>query len=127
MTGLGDVIRELREQIDRPARVGIVSDGGHNDESSLKATREGYLSLALQLLEFVHAADEGQCESLGGALWADNVRQALFDFPVYGECQVVGAYLYPTTESLLEGMNKFLQGVLPEGARLEDNPDFLEG
>lgn len=127
MTRLPEILGLLRAETDRSARAGIVSDGGRNDESSLLATRDGYLNLAAQILEFVHAVDEGNAEESDGIPWSDNVRTALFDIPEYGECRVVGAYLHPTNESLLKAMNSFLAGVLRKGYRLEDDPDFLQG
>lgn len=127
MTQLPEILRLLRTESDRPARAGIISNNGANHESSILATRDGYIHLATQILEFVHSVDEGKAEEDDGIPWGDNIKDALFCFPAAGECSIVGAYLHPTIDSLLAAMNTFLEGVLSEGQRLEDDPDFLEG
>ena len=103
----------------------IVSDGGNTDESSLMSTRDGFLNLALSILEFVAAVDRGAIEMDDKhAFWSDTIKSTMYQLPVHGETFLVGKYLFQDHASFLHAMNAFLKEVLPDGYKLENDPNF---
>ena len=124
---LQQVLNLLDSEISRPgSRVAIVSHNGAADESSLLATRDGYLRLARTLVAFVQAAAGGESERdpETGAWWSDAVSSVFHSLTASSECDLVGAHLCAEHCDLMVAMRRFLADGSCHG--LENDPDFSE-
>ena len=100
MHPLPEIIKAVREIVDKPnARCVILSSDGAF-ESSLVGTRDGYLNLALALLQLVAAGDSQSTESTEidrlndeHAYWSDNLKKTFNQLPG-SHAYIVGSYLF---------------------------------
>jgi hypothetical protein len=114
MSGLAEAIRLVeREVAVRNARC-VIADEGCPDESSLLGTRDGYLNLALALLEFVAEVDAGGCREVEedrawevGCAWDDRIKAALYRLPT-GSGWLVGAYLFRDHAEFMAALSRFV-------------------
>lgn len=97
-----DAIRLIERQVAaKGARFAIV-DEGFPDESSLVATRDGYLNLVLAVLRLVALADEGLATDESGRFaWDDGIKAVMHQLPSARSVWLVGACLFPDHASLM--------------------------
>lgn len=120
-----EIILRLDEAIRTPdAKVALISE--HVDETSMLATREGYLRLARDLVALVQAADEGTIDEgrIGKdkhGQWDDDVKYAFYHFACFDQTGIIGAYILPNHSSLLAAMARFFG---PRWATWMHDPQF---
>lgn len=122
---ISEAIRLIERQIAAPgAKFAIVDEGGL-DESSLMATRDGFLNMALAVLRLVALADEGRArEESGRFAWDDGIKAVMHQFPSFRSVWLVGACLFPDHASL---MAEIQRTVGPEiAASLAADPAFKD-
>jgi hypothetical protein len=132
MNTLPEILKALRETIEKPkARCAILSSDGLF-ESSLMGTKDGYLNLAIALLQMVAACDRLSTEPVEidrledeHAYWSDNLKKALNQLPG-SHAYIVGCYLFDDHQSFLAALEKEVDPTLHGGAKLRNDPAFKE-
>ena len=132
MNSLLEITKAVREIAEKPnARCVILSSDGVF-ESSLMGTRDGYLNLALALLQIVAAGDGQSTEPTEidrlndeHAYWSDNLKNALNQLPG-SHAYIVGSYLFDDHQSFLAALEKEVDPTLRNGAKLRNDPAFKE-
>jgi hypothetical protein len=132
MNTLPEIIKAVREIVEKPnARCVILSSDGVF-ESSLMGTRDGYLNLALALLQIVAAGDGQSTEPTEidrlndeNAYWSDDLKNALNQLPG-SHAYIVGSYLFDDHQSFLAALEKEVDPTLRNGAKLRNDPAFKE-
>jgi hypothetical protein len=103
-------------------------------------TRDGLLNLALTLVrivnEYDHAVEAGSLQEKTTpepdgywlpeerAFWSGAIKKVFYQLPTSSPF-IVGCYLFPEHERLLDALEKSVQADLPEGVRLRNDPDFV--
>ena len=132
MNTLPEIIKAAREIVEKPnARCVILSSDGIF-ESSLMGTKDGYLNLAIALLQIVAAGDGQSTETTEldrlkeeHAYWSDNLKKALNQLPG-SHAYIVGCYLFDDHQSFLAALEKEVDPTLRDGAKLRNDPAFKE-
>lgn len=108
MSGLVNAIRLIEQEVSvRQARC-VIADEGCPDESSLLATRDGYLNLALSLLNFVADADAGGCRDMvADYAWDDRIKATMYQLPTHS-ARLVGARLFRNHAELMASLSEFV-------------------
>lgn len=123
MTKLEEVFQLLTGEIaDREARCTIV-DEGQCSESSLMATRDGYLRLAEALIKFLIECDAGGHQERDGYRWDDAIKETMFQLPTES-AWIVGMYLFNNRRELISAIAKVVD---PQVAfPIENDPQFID-
>lgn len=124
MTELAKVIQFLEQQIAVKSARCVIADDGCANESSLLGTRDGYLKLAVAILELVQQADTGQGEEQGeNFVWDDRVKQVMYHLPT-PSAFLVGAYLFDTHQAYMDLLSQFVDPQI--GYPLLNDPQFRQ-
>lgn len=116
---LSEISLALEAHIKAPtARVALLSDNGAVDESTLLATRDGYLRLAVAIVRVVIESEQPSFE---GSLWTAAINDAFHSFPTFHEVAIVGSELYDTHQALLAALDARLADRVPAWKL---DPDF---
>ena len=137
---MSEAIKLLEEvRVNHDARFSIVNEG-QIDESSLVATRDGYLNMIISLLQFLDAAErpkranerptgteaEVEWDEETGGYWNDWVKYNMFQIPSFAQVWLVGAYLFDTHKTVVEFIDKFYHLTNPNMPSLVGHTDFEE-
>ncbi len=96
-----EAIHLIERQVATTGAKFAIVDEGCPDESSLMATRDGFLNLALAILRLVVLADEGRAEEDGPFTWDDGIKAVMHQLPSLRSVWLVGACLFPDHSSLM--------------------------
>jgi hypothetical protein len=132
MNTLPEIIQALQKLIQKPRACCAILSSDCLDESSLMGTKQGYLNLALALLQIVNTS-EGQSDppleterlSAKNALWSDNLKKSLHQLPG-NHPFIVGCYLFDNHRSFLAALEEVVNPSLPQGVKLSNDPAFKE-
>lgn len=132
MNTLPEIVKALQEMVQKPkARCAILSSDGLF-ESSLMGTKDGYLNLAIALLQMVAVCDGQSTEPIEidrledeRACWSDALKKALNQLPG-SHAYIVGCYLFDDHQSFLVALEKEVDPTLHGGAKLRNDPSFKE-
>jgi len=133
MNTLPEIITSLQRIVEKPkSRCAILGSDGVLDESSLMGTRDGYLHLAITLLQLVAACD-GQPTELTDierleeerAYWGDSIKNAIHNLPGT-HLYIIGCFLFDSHQAFLAALEKEVDPTLSDGARLRNDPSFKD-
>ena len=95
-------------------------------------TKDGYLNLAISLLEVVAACENQpagpiELERVDNqrAFWSDHVKRCVNQLPG-DHAYIVGSYLYDDHQSFLAALENSINPSLHDGAQLRNDPAFKE-
>jgi hypothetical protein len=133
MDTLPEILEALQEMVQKPkACCAILSTGGFFDESSLMGTKDGYLNLAIALLQMVAACEKQTAEPTEidrledqRAYWSDALKQVHHQLPG-NHTYIVGCYLFDDHQAFLAALQKEVDPTLDGGAKLRNDPSFKE-
>lgn len=132
MNTLPEIIKAIQEIVEKPnARCVILSSDGVF-ESSLMGIKDGYLNLAIVLLQIVAADARQSPEPIEidrlddeHASWSDALKKTLNQLPG-NHAYIVGCYLFDDHQSFLSALEKEVDPTLHGGAKLRNDPAFKE-
>ena len=132
MNRLVDIIEALQEIVQKPRACCAILSSDCLDESSLMGTQQGYLNLAIALLQIVDACG-GQSTQLletnrlheKHACWSDNLKKALHQLPG-SHPFIVGCYVFDDHKSFVAALEEVVNPSLLDNAKLRNDPAFKE-
>lgn len=124
MSRLQDAIRIIEHKVAFKGARCAIADEGCPDESSLLGTRDGYLNLALALLQFVADAEAGysHVEEEGHA-WDDRLKSVLYQLPTHS-AWLVGAHLFKSHTEFMAALSRLVDPQI--GYPLLNDPQFQD-
>ena len=132
MNRLPDIIKGLQDIVRKPSACCAVLSSDCLDESSLMGTRDGYLNVAIALLQIVEACEAQVSQQLlvdrleeKHASWSDNLKKAFHQLPG-NHPFIVGCYLFDDHKSFLAALEEAVDPTLPHGVKLVNDPAFKE-
>jgi hypothetical protein len=104
-----EAIRLIGRQVATTGAKFAIVDEGCPDESSLMATRDGFLNMALAVLRLVALADEGRARGDSGPFdWDDEIKAVMHQLPSWRSVWLVGACLFPDHASLIAEIQRMV-------------------
>jgi hypothetical protein len=129
---LSNVLETLYKITERPrAACAIVSPDG-TEECQLMGTKDGFLNLAISLLEIVRdSLSQGNAEGVAetipeeSAVWSQHISKAIHDIPGR-QPFVTGAILFQNHEAFVSSLEVLVQNLNPAAVSLRNDPQFYE-
>lgn len=130
MSNLLDIIEAIQKKVEQKSAYCLILSSDDVSESSLLGIKDGYLNLAVALLQLVAASENDMIKlqnlerlSEEGAYWDDSIKQKIKHLPG-SNLYIVGSYLFDNHEKLIKFAEEILIPITGEENKLSNDPSF---